>query len=281
MSTEDRLPEPHRTQLQLQQEIAESDHEPLLAIHLHKAKFHQAKALDEYRSQDGPRSFLDPNVFEKSMSMVAARTETSTSVSAERAWQEIASEETWIGALPVQIRREAQDVYLRGYPFIIGFAGGKPRVVLNKILVGKPRNLKRVYANEWTRPWVIAEILDATGFNTENLIVATLKADQQQYGESGLSYLKEVARKTVDTFVQNPEEQFLEPKNPTMWTPDWQDGPVRTQLLQYETEWSLFDCIGHGDSIRDVIEVFRGNREAKGTPPDRGKTLEEVLMARI
>ncbi|QLG62032.1 hypothetical protein [Halorarum salinum] len=280
MPGDDRLPEPHRTQLRLHQEIAENDIEPLLAVHLHKAKFHQEKAVDEYQSREGPETFLSPGVYEQSAGMVAARTETATSVPVEDAWQEIAAEETWVGALPVQMHRQAQDVYLRGFPFIIGFANGQPRVVLNKILVGNPGNLERVYANEWARPWVIAEILDATGFNTENLFVATMKAEQDQYGDQGLHYLKEVAQRTVGTFVEQPEEPFLKPKTPTDWMPDWQDGHVRTQLLQYETGWSLFDRLGHGDSIRDVIEVFCGNSAAKGVPPDRGQTLEDVLLTR-
>lgn len=272
MAAEDKLPKLHQTQLTLHEEIAETNPEPLLAVQLHKAKFDQQKAFDEYQSAEGPDAFLADGVFEKSTGMVTARKETSNSISAEQAWAEIATEDVWVGALPVQMYRQAQDIYLRGYPFIIGFAGGKPRVVLNKILVGRPRNLERVYANEWARPWAIAEILDATGLDTRNLIIATMKADQQRYGEPGLNYLKEVTRMTVGTFVQNPEEEFIEPKTPTEWMPDWQDENVRTELLKYETEWSLFDWIGHGDSIRDLIEVFQGDATPKeGTRRTVGK----------
>lgn len=118
--------------------------ESLLAVHLHKANFHQAKALEEYRSNDGPATFLAPGVHERSAGMVTGRTETSTSLSAEQAWMEIATEDAWIGALPVQMYRQTEDVFLRGFPFTIGFAGGMPRVVLNKIIVAKPGNLERV-----------------------------------------------------------------------------------------------------------------------------------------
>ena len=278
MADVDRLPDPHRTQLQLHQEIGENDIEPLLAIHLHKAKYHQVKALDEYRSRNEPVDFMSPGVYEKSKGMVAARADTSTSVSPEEAWTAIATEDEWVGAIPVQMFHQPKDVYLRGYPFIIGFVDGTPRVVLNKILVAKSGNMNRVYANEWTRPWVIGDILNATGFNTDNLILATMKADQQEYGDQGLAYLRNIAHQTVGSFVQNPEEKFLEPRKPMEWEPDWQDGPVRTRLLKYETDWSLFNHVGHGDSIRDVIDVFKENAAPKGIPADRGKTLEDVLM---
>lgn len=52
---------------------------------------------------------------------------------------------------------------------------------------------------------------------------------------------------------------------------------VRTQLIGYRSEFSLFDRLDHGDSIREVVDVFQGNREAKGTPPDRGLSLKYAL----
>jgi hypothetical protein len=277
MATQDELPEPHQTQLRLHQELATANESPLLVVHLHKAKFHQGKVLTEFQGGVQPESFLDSGVYEQSKRMIASRNEATTNISAKDAFQQIASERTWIGALPAQMYRESQEIYLRGYPFLVGFADGTPRVVLNKILVQDSANLDRVYANEWARPWLIAEILDATGFNTRNLIVATMKADQRRYRNPGLDYLRDLARRTVEPFVEYPDEEFVEPKAPVEWVPDWQDGPVRTELLKYETEWSLYERIGHGDSIRDVIEMFRGNRPPKDTPPDRGKTLQQVL----
>lgn len=277
MAAKEGLPEPHRTQLELSQQPPSPDAFELLAVHLHKAKFHQGKALDEFRQGDDLEAILDPDVHEKSKGMVASRGDISTSVSDEEAWHEIASEDSWIGAIPVQTHRDVMNVRLKGYPFIIGFANGDPRIVLNKILVRKSGNLNRVYANEWARPWVTAEILDATGFTTRNLIVATMKADQQRYGAKGLDYLRDIATRTVEAFVGNPDEEFLERRELTDWNPDWQDGPVRTQLLKYQTEFSLYERLGHGDSIRDAIEMFRGNRAAKDVPPDRGKTLPQIL----
>jgi hypothetical protein len=44
--------------------------------------------------------------------------------------------------------RQQQDVYLRGYPYLIGFIDGQPRIVLNKILPDKPENMDRFYCNE-------------------------------------------------------------------------------------------------------------------------------------
>lgn len=277
MVAKERLPEPHRTQLELSQRHPDPNTFQLLAVHLHKAKFHQGKALDEFTDGDNLEAILDPDVYEKSKGMVASRGEISTSVSAEDAWHQIASEASWIGAIPVQMHRQTENVRLKGFPFIIGFANGTPRIVLNKILVRKSGNLDRVYANEWARPWVIAEILDATGFNTRNLIVATMKADQQRYGSEGLDYLRDIATRTVEAFVATSDGEPIEPKSLKDWKPDWQDGPVRTQVLKYETEWSLYELLGHGDSIRDVIEIFRGNQPPKDVPPDRGLTLTDIL----
>lgn len=118
--------------------------------------------------------------------MIAARQDTITQIPTKQAWSEIATEDTWVGALPVQMHRQAQDIYLRDFPFLIGFTEGRPRVILNKILVQKSANLNRVYVNEWARPWVIAEILDATGFTTDDLIVATMKAKPLGTASRGL-----------------------------------------------------------------------------------------------
>lgn len=90
-------------------------------------------------------------------------------------------------------------------------------------------------------------------------------------GEQGLAYLNEIAKIFVETFVQHSNEQFLEPKMSADWTPDWQDENTTTQLPKYETDWSLDNNIGHGDTIRDVVEMFRGDRVLKGVPPDRGR----------
>lgn len=278
MAVEERLRDPYRTQLRMHQAIDETDPDDLLAVHLHKAKYDQVKALNEYRSSSGPTEFLSDRVYQQSEGMVAARRDESTSISAEEAWTGIATEETWVGALPIQMRREHEDLYLRGYPFFIGFTDGKPRVVLDKILVENGPNLERVYVNEWARPWVIGEILDAAGFNTDDLILATLKAEADRYGETGLAYLTEIAARTVTPFVQQSGERFVEARRPPVdWEPDWQHDNVTVQLLKYDTDWQLYDEIGHGDSIRDMVAMFRGEQDPKGVPPDRGKTLGDVM----
>jgi hypothetical protein len=53
---------------------------------------------------------------------------------------------------------------------------------------------------------------------------------------------------------------------------------VRTQLIGYESEFSLYDRLGHTDSIREVVDVFQDNRDPKGTPPDRGLSLKYALQ---
>jgi hypothetical protein len=49
-------------------------------------------------------------------------------------------------------------------------------------------------------------------------------------------------------------------------------------LLKYESDWSAVNRVEHGDSIREVIDVFQGDTATKEVPPDSGKTLEDVLM---
>lgn len=282
MSESRRLPEPCRTQLETYHEIQEMDGAPLLAVHLHKAKFEQRKALEEYRSGEPVSGFLPGEVYDRSEKMVKARGENTKRISAEDAWKAVADGETWVGSLPVQMHRKQQDVYLRGFPYLIGFKDGEPRVVLNKILPNDTVNMDRFYANEWARPWVIAEILDATGFNTENLTVATMKGKERDEGtdeDAVLNYLYGNARENVYALLDFREKLDVEMKP---WKPVEPDIPhesdyVRTQLIGYRSEYSLFDRLGHGDSIREVVDVFQGNREAKGTPPDRGLSLEYAL----
>lgn len=80
-----------------------------------------------------------------------------------------------------------------------------------------------------------------------------LKTEQHQYGAPRLNYLKDVARMMVKTFAQNLDNWLVEPKTPTEWEPDWQNSEVQTGLLKYETDWSLFNTVGYGDSIGDVV----------------------------
>jgi hypothetical protein len=283
MSESRQLPEPCQTQLETYREIQELDGAPLLAVHLHKAKFGQRKALEEYRSGEPVSGFLPSEVYDRSEKMVKARGENTERISVEDAWKAVAEGETWVGSLPVQMHRKQQGVYLRGFPYLIGFKDSEPRVVLNKILPNDSGNMDRFYANEWARPWVIAEILDATGFNTGNLTVATMKAKEKDEGtdeDAVLNYLYGNARENVYALLDFREELDVEI---TPWNPVEPDIPheseyVRTQLIGYESEFSLYDRLGHGDSIREVVDVFQGNRDPKGTPPDRGLSLRYALQ---
>ena len=283
MSESKRLPEPCETQLETYREIQGLDGAPLLAVHLHKAKFEQRKALKEYRSDKPVSEFLPGEVYDRSEKMVKARGENTEQISVEDAWKAVAEGETWVGSLPVQMHRKQQDVYLRGFPYLIGFKDGEPRVVLNKILPDDAGNMGRFYANEWARPWVIAEILDASGFNTENLTVATMKAKEKDEGtdeDAVLNYLYGNARENVHALLDFREDLDVEMKP---WKPVEPDIPhesdyVRTQLIGYESEYSLFSRLGHGDSIREVVDVFQGSRGPKGTPPDRGLSLAYALQ---
>ena len=285
MAESRQLPEPCQTQLETYREIQELDGAPLLAVHLHKAKFEQRKALEEYRSGKPVSGFLLSEVYDRSEKMVKARGENTERISVEDAWKAVAEGETWVGSLPVQMHRKQQGVYLRGFPYLIGFKDGEPRVVLNKILPNDSGNMDRFYANEWARPWVIAEILDATGFNTENLTVATMKAKEKDEGtdeDAVLNYLYGNVRENVYALLDFREELDVEM---TPWNPVEPDIPheseyVRTQLIGYESEFSLYDRLGHGDSIREVVDVFQGNRDPKGTPPDRGLSLRYALQDR-
>lgn len=276
-----RLPHPCRTQLELHNEIADLNEDPLYAVDLHKAKFDQEKTLREYRDDRPLSETLPGDVYDRSRGMVMARGEDCTQVSAEDAWTAIGEGEEWIGSIPVQMYRQQQDVYLRGYPYLIGFVDGEPRVIINKILPDKPGNMERFYCNEWARPWMIAEILDATGFYTENLLLATMKAVEPDDGTTDedqvLTYLYRNARENVRALLGITDEVELTPWEPREPDIPHQSGYVKTQLIGYETEYSLFDRLGHGDSIREVIELFQGKREPKGTPPDRGLSLSYAV----
>lgn len=277
MSQEPRLPAPCRTQLDLHREAAELESRPILAVGLHKAKFDQRKVLQEYREDRPLEETLPGNVYTRSQGMVAARGEDCTQVSIEDAWTAIAAGEPWVGSVAVQLYRQQQDVYLRGYPYLIGFADGQPGVILNKILPEKAENMDRFYCNEWARPWVIAEILDATGFNTESLVIATMKAREPDDGATDedqvLTYLYRNARENVHALLDVPGDVKLAPWEPREIDLPHQSEYVRTQLIGYRTDYSLYNQLGHGDSIRDMIELFEGRREPKGRPPYRGFSL--------
>lgn len=213
--------------------------------------------------------------------MVMARNEDCSPVKGEEVWTASGHGEEWVGSIPVQMYREEQDVYLRGFPYLIGFVDGEPRVILNKILPDKPENMDRFYANEWARPWVIAEILDATGFTTDNLVLATMKAmepaDRKTDTGQILTYLYRNARENVRAMLDVGTEDDLTPWEPREPDIPHQSDYVRTQLIGYETEYSLYDRLGHGDSIREIVEMFQGKRPPKDTPPDRGLSLPYAL----
>jgi hypothetical protein len=56
----------------------------------------------------------------------------------------------------------------------------------------------------------------------------------------------------------------------TPWQPQeigfpHQSDYVRTQLVGYRTDYSLYSQLGHGDSIWDMIELFEERRKPKDT----------------
>lgn len=267
---EERLPEQYRNQIKTADAIETHDAQTILAVQLHKAKFHQRKALDEYTSNQPLSETIPQAVVQASQRLTDARGEVSTSLTTQDAWSGIATDEHWIGALPIQMYREREDVYLRGYPFIIGFQNGKPRVILNKILVSDSSNMSIVYGNEWARPWVIAQILDATRFDTKDLVLATMKADTARYTD--FSYLRQIASRTVATFLEEDHREKLPADRPHPWDPPEQE-EIKTELLCYDSNRSLLSELGYGDSIRDLIQMFLGHQSPKGIPPDWGRTL--------
>lgn len=99
------------------------------------------------------------------------------------------------------------------------------------------------------------------------------KTDEDQV----LTYLYRNARENVRALLGTADEVELSPWEPREPDIPHQSGYVKTQLIGYETEYSLFDRLGHGDTIREVIEVFQGKRESKGTPPDRGLSLSYAV----
>lgn len=272
-----RIPQPYQTQIDLHHRISNSSKTSILAVELHNVKFDQNKALSEHQSTAPLDETLPDTVYDRSQRMVEARGADGTSVSVDEAWSAISKDETWIGSLPVQIYRSYQDVYLRGYPYLIGFVDGEPRVILNKILPNNPKNKNKFYANEWARPWVIAEILDATGFTTDNLILATMKAVEPADGKTDeskvLPFVYQIAKRTVNILPEVSEEAELTPCNPVKPNFSYEPDYISTQIISYETEYPLINQLDHGDSIREIIEMFQGKREPKGTPPDRGLTL--------
>jgi hypothetical protein len=88
-----------------------------------------------------------------------------------------------------------------------------------------------------------------------------------------LTYLYRNARENVRALLDVPSDVELTPWKPREIDLPHQSEYVRTQLIVYRTDYSLYNQLGHGDSIRDMIELFEGRREPKGTPPDRGLSL--------
>lgn len=112
-------------------------------------------------------------------------------------------------------------------------------------------------------PERLRRFLDVTGFNKKNLVLATMKAMESDEGKSDedhvLNYLYRNARENVRALLGLGEEVELTPWQPR--EPDsHQSEDVKTQLIRYKAKYSLFDRLGNGDSIRDVIDMFRESR---------------------
>ena len=302
---------PHKAcqnQIELYNKLTDPTIRPILAVELGKAKFNQLKALDEYRSglsipQSVPKdtatqsakmtelrgdNFVPtfPSANKNGLAETADKKDDAVMSgplnSAEDAWRLIASGERWIGAIPVCMYRQVEDVYLRGFPFLIGFDDGLPKVILNRILTRDSGNIGRIYANEWARPWVIASILDASGFNMDQATLVTMKAQKPDDTDenSVVGYLTSSAHQTVKELMDYRAEHDLRPDQ-TVEPPLSHLAPyVRTEVLGYDTGFSLYDRIGYGDSIKDIIAVFQEERAPKKEyTPDKGLSLEYSLKS--
>lgn len=304
-----KVPKPHKacqTQIELHETLRNTNLRPILAVELGKAKFNQLKALDEFRSGMGSRHSVSGDTVTRSAKMVNARdrdvvprlparrednpTETAESENylnspkpqnpVADVWNRIADGERWAGAIPVTFYRKTEDVYLVGRPFLVSFDSGKPRVILNRILPRDGGNMGRIYANEWARPWIIGRILDASGFTMDQTSLVTMKAQEPDGADedSVLEYLSENANKTVDELVEYRANHDLRPDQTIEPTLSHEPPYVRTEILGYDSEFLLYDHIGFGDSIKDIIGVFQGEREPRrGDTPDKGLSLEYAL----
>ena len=293
-------------QINLYDTLADPTIQPILAVDLGKAKFNQSKALDEYRSGPSIPWSVSEDTIIRSAKMTKARGGNSVPTfpetneddsgeevedgddsvssvspnSAEDVWKRIASGERWIGAIPVGFYRKTEDVYLRGFPFLMGFDEGQPRVVLNRILPRDGGTMSRIYANEWARPWVIAKILDASGFNMDQTTLVTMKAREPDSTDENqvVNFLAGSARKTVEELMDYRAEHDLQPDETVDPKLSHSVPYARTEILGYDSGFSLYERIGYGDSIRDIIVVFQGEREPRqGYAPDKGLSLEYSL----
>lgn len=279
---------------------------PILAVELGKAKFNQRKALDEFRRGMESLQSVPEDTATRSAKTVEARDRDSVPTSpvtgdhepmettdsgddeappAPRetvadVWEGIANGERRIEPIPVSFYRKREDVYLVGRPFLIGFDDGQPRVILNRILPRDGGNMGRIYANEWARPWIIASILDASGFTMDQTSLVTMKAQEPESADedSVLEYLPGNARKTAEELMEYRANHDLWPDRTVEPTLSHNPPYVRTEVLGYDRGFSLYDRIGFGDSIKDVIAVFQGEREARrDDTPDKGLSLEYAL----
>ncbi|MCO8256784.1 hypothetical protein NKF26_23465 [Haladaptatus sp. AB618] len=293
-------------QVELYDTLRDPGLRPILAVELGKAKFNQLKALNEFHMGMESLQSVPEDTATRSAKMVKARdgdsvpafsaldddksVETADSGDDEvssmpqnkvaEVWERIANGERWIGAVPVSFYREMEDVYLVGRPFLMGFNRGQPRVILNQILPRAGGNMGRIYANEWARPWVIAKILDASGFNMDQTSLVTMKAQEPGSADedSVLGYLPGNARKTVDELMAYRANHDLRPDRTAKPSLSHEPPYVQTEVLGYDTEFSLYDRIGFGDSIKDIIAVFQGEQGPRqDDTPDKGLSLEYAL----
>lgn len=185
-----------------------------------------------------------------------------------------------IGPVPVQVYRERDGVYLRGFPFYVGFEDGEPRVILNRIPTRVEPNLNYVYANEWTRPWVSATILRGTGFDLSQTTLVTMKARKpDKAGQDAVPrYLSDTAYKTVEELMDYRAENDLPPERTVKPELPHEPDYVLTEILGYDKDYSLYDRLGWGLSLPEAIEIFTGEREPDTrVTPNKGKSLNVLL----
>ncbi len=73
-----------------------------------------------------------------------------------------------------------------------------------------------------------------------------MKANRARYTD--FSHLRQIASRTVTTFLEEDYREKLPAEQPHLWNPPEQEG-IRTELLRYDSNRSLFSELGHGDSI--------------------------------
>jgi hypothetical protein len=110
--------------------------------------------------------------------------------------------------------------------------------------------------------------------------LVTMKAQEPETADedSVLEYLPNNAWNTVDELLDYRADHDVRPDRTI--EPSFSHDPsyVRTEVLGYDPGVSLYERIGFGDSIKNVIAIFQDRREPRrDDTPDKGLSLEYAL----